>query len=90
MKTEYLQIIFQKKIFFLVENFFLILMGYLITLYISRYLSYFNYQFYKVHILVKKKISKKIDACHDLEEKEFEIFEFIANVKDIITYFYHI
>ena len=59
MKTEYLQIIFQKKRFFLVENFFLILMEYLITLYISRYLSNFNYQFYKVPILVKKKISKK-------------------------------
>jgi hypothetical protein len=28
---------------------------------------------------------KHTDECHDLEETDFEIFDFIANVKDIIT-----
>ena len=28
---------------------------------------------------------KHTDECHDLEETDFEIFDFIANVNDIIT-----
>jgi hypothetical protein len=78
------KLIFQKKIFFLVENFCLILMGHLITLYISRYLSNFNYQFYKVPILVKKKFLKKICLTlfeikiepSDLEKKKYFFLKF--------------